>query len=594
MRGKVLMKRNILRAIATVAVLAMLVTAGALVLTACKDKDTPPQENELTHLLAYQKPSGLPDYALTIEWLDQNGNATEFQPKKPVMILLNGYSYASMRETLLLDEENYVTRTDTEDGGLDYNSADINHRLEYYWINMGYNVGVFHYEAFADDLASDLTAKIVSAEHQSYIGGQGNEVTAGIPQYSLIEVFCAQWIRLMQASPITGSDNALRPMEIRLIANGAGVTLANGVTDYLYSLYEKGLIDGWWLPRRVTMIDPYFDNAEEALTVTYSGEAFGSALRFNETLVTRLAAKGVVYDMIESDADYYLAYDEPYSGVVESVVDGETVYEPGNTGDCLSYDNIRKQTAYLKFSESYSKGYTAVYAKRDRAALDWYLYSVNGSDYTSLDASSNGGYKDTLPILNDPRDNSRANVFGISAWTPTAYTRALRGMTFTMKESKYESGKGYVYYDYTMRRFRAEPYQYCVLTETVIAGYIYDSLDRSAYVNLSPAAAVAGVTVTLAVDLDNDGDGEQFLTAKTDASGWYSIALPKNYYGKTIRISTEMPSRYYDYLGSFVATLEYLSIERSRFDAQTNTVGISFTEEDSRILIYNAGLKKLQ
>ena len=199
-----------------------------------------------------------------------------------------------------------------------------------------------------------------------------------------------------------------------------------------------------------------------------------------------------------------------------------------------------------------------------------------------------------MPILNDPRDNSRANVFGISAWTPTAYTRALRGMTFTMKESKYESGKGYVYYDYTMRRLRAEPYQYCVLTETVIAGYIYDSLDRSAYVNLSPAAAVAGVTVTLAVDLDNDGDGEQFLTAKTDASGWYSIALPKNYYGKTIRISTEMPSRYYDYLGSFVATLEYLSIERSRFDAQTNTVGISFTEEDSRILIYNAGLKKLQ
>lgn len=497
---------------------------------------------------------------LYFEWL------RPFNAAKPTMILIHGETTGAGDEkfTMKLDENEYAFKTETN--GTEYVVADkigfkasgLNLDLSHYWLSTAnYNVAIFHWERFADDNSDDLLAKLFSVPKMRYLIGDGQYETGRVPRHSLTEIFAALYVNEM-SDKLTGR-------EIRFVGNGVGADLALSAAHYLSLFADKGELNKSYLPNRLALCDPYFSIDDMHLSgdklpwadISTTDGMMGVA----ESMVSKVAAYGAAVEMTESVeigkkqtetesgttdiTTYTYAYDLEKSEVAEQ-----------------KFNNIKKNLAYLELRESYSNKFSADYKALKRIALDWYLYSIIGSDDSgNAGASYAVGYprelsnfttylsysgfnwapNETRPMVNNRQLNSdssanssRGKNYSLSAWTPTVYTRALRGVSFKMKKYRASTtittvhgNQTFTYDDYTMGYFRSESFQVSDQTNyTLVCGYVYLDKNGDKFIN----DGYSGIpNVELSVSLTT-GSGDTLktvneFTVRTDDTGFYAIRL---------------------------------------------------------------------
>lgn len=578
------MRKKTIGKLLTAVLLTAMLVASAFGLSGCNKggdtKYTP--EN-------YTMPSGLDDYAGEIEWVNELGEKTDFNNIKPVVILFHGISDFNLKESYSLDSNIYTYDSATSEGGLDLNARDINKNLAFYWRQMGFNVGVFHVEAFTDDTHANVVKKIFDKGAVSYKNKAGETIEGGT-DFSLTDLFVSRFLKLMENKPINGSVQPNRIMEIRFIGNSTGAILALSAAEALNTLYSEGKISGNYVPTRITLTNPYLSNDSEKI-----GD-YNSVLEYVSAKLPVLADKGAVFELIESDFEFYNSYAKPYTGLlVDTEGEGESAVTKvtlGSEGDSLLYKNILRKCAYLPLRESYSNAYTDSYKKYDRAALDWYLYSVFGSDDSTISTSTNAGYNNSRPMLDDRNGGGSQSVsrYSVSAWTPTSFTRALRGVEFNMSKRTYDGSGNYVFKDYTLNKLATESYQISNLSGVKLCGYVYSADDGSSYINYGLDKRLSDVEIRVVI---TDGNNVIRLDGRSGLDGFYSIDIDAKYYEKTITVEIVTPNKNYRHADNITSDVnDYIYLSMNRIYANANNISISLSSAKSLLLFRNCGMIK--
>lgn len=534
-------------------ILIFLISLSTFVLfTGCKDREESPKYDVNIDLTPIVKPDGLPDYSLEIEWFDQEGSNTSFVKNKPVMILFNGYSEYDRKESFTLPQDIYgVGNTEVISSSI---SATFNRNISYYWKKLvpQFNVGVFHYENFVDDEFNNINSKIYNSSKCSF---KKDGDTFEICNFNLTQAFITAWKKIIDANFLTGGDG-MSLMEVRFIGNSVGANLAVSCADYLYAGFEQGQIPSSYVPNRITLLNPWLSNDEDFSTKIdfRNDEVLNSALSYNEKRIKELANNGIVFELIEGDPFFSKSYTKIYDGCTE-ILFGETVTTVWGQGvDTNLYDSIKSTVAYLNFSETYSTHYTDLYKKYDRAVLDWYLYTAGGSDSSSI-TTLRGGFKPVYDTWGHPSvthnsytestTNGYSMKYGISAWTPTIYLRAVRGVEYSMKI--YQSNPDEIT-DYVLTKFQSEARQMSNLTMEngfFICGYIYQSDISSEYVDLSIGSGISNYTFSITATPEEDYSPslqQQVFSVTTERDGFYKCLLSSELYACTLKIEMSSPS----------------------------------------------------
>lgn len=523
----------------------------------CKENVEPIEYDVQVNLEQIVKPTNLPDYSLSIEWFDQFGQTTSFVKNKPVMILFNGFSEYNREESLTLPEDIYgASNTQVISASI---APTFNRNLSFYWnkLVLQYNVGVFHYEHFADDTDFNINSKIYDESKCTYKIGEEDIQQA---DFNLTEAFISAWKTIIDDESLTGSDgNSI--LEVRFIGNSVGANLALSCADYLYAAFEQNLIPSTYVPNRITMTNPWLSNDEDLSTkVSFRKEKeLNSAISYNEKRITELAVKGVVFELIEGDPTFYNSYENIYDGcLAEIIVDNEStpIWESGIDTDL--YESIKSNVAYLTFAETYSLQYTDSYKKYDRAVLDWYLYTAGGSDSSSI-TTLRAGFKPIYDSWGHPSvthnsytestTNGYSMKYGISAWTPTIYLRAVRGVEYSMKVYNSSGSTNHV-----LVKYQAEARQMSNLDMEngfFVCGYIYESMDMTSFVNLLPGAGFPNYTFSIVATPEQEYSSiEQVFLVTTEEDGFYKCVLNEELYACTIKINLVSPSPDYSFFPS--------------------------------------------
>ena len=333
--------------------------------------------------------------------------------------------------------------------------------------------------------------------------------------------------------------------EVRFIGNGVGASLAISAGEYLDYLYENGAVGVGYLPDRIDIIDPYFSNDGVATVVDfYEQTTIGSALNYNSKAIVELADKGTVFTLVESDEEFYDSYQNRYQGV--AVIDDKVTFT--DTFDSALYLDIKEKVAYLNFRESFSTKLPDSYKALKRTTLDWFLYTINGSDSTSITTQSESDIRPMIDGYNKTGTSVSTSVkYAVSAWTPTVYMRAVRGHEYNMQRYSTTTQQTA---DYTMERFQAESYQISDLNmqeEYAVCGYVYTQEDSTNFINLNRSARLEGAIVTITITLN---EKSEVAVVNADKDGFYFYNLGEEKLGANVVISATTPSKYYSYTSS--------------------------------------------
>ena len=579
-----------IRKILAILLVLTLITGLVTVTVACNDDDVTPEQPQ-DYKFNYEgitQPAGINDYELKIEWIDAEGKETTFKNQKPVVILFAGITENTRKESYTLPEDVYVR---------DILSSSIKDTLDRntssYWIKAGYNVGVFHYESFADDTLDNVSKKIYSEAFNTY-KTLANEV--GTANFNLTEAFVSAWKSVVDVADLSG--NNINMFEVRFIGNSVGANLALSASDYLYEMYVAGKIAGNAVPNRVSVINPYFSNMGDATTVDYRTEkTIGSALSYNNQLIEKLAKKGMIFDMYESDEDFYDSYGDRYTGVVVSGNEGETVVNFTDTGDSALYLNIKKYVAYVNFTETFSQEFPESYKRYDRVVLDWYLYSMGGSDNLSVSVRDDG-YRAHLDNYSHSSVSYTSLKYAVTAWTPTVYLRAVRGVEYKMVTISGSTVKPYY-----MSIFQSETNQKSnmnILSDYFLCGYVYNAIDDTDFVNLRYDARLSGVKVNLSVAPTDPSNSNALDSSKikeysvyTEEDGFYRFNMPENTYGYKVDVAVVTPSKNYSYRTNSASSGTWQNVTTNSIVANGNIATMSGTAENNfYLIIRNCGLNK--
>jgi len=555
---------------ALIIIICVLSSAFLLILSGCtKHADyRPPLLSEIQNLAEIQ---GNGD--LYFDWLEV------YRPERPTLIVVPGENDdINYRFSMTLDEDIYTmpnkattTPTSAADPtkvvhpNIGWCAEGFNHDLLYYWTTRSvFNVAVFRWERFAQDSADDCVAKMFSLPKMRYATENGYE-TARVPNYNLTEIFAALYINEF-ANKATGR-------EIRLAGNGAGAVLALSLTHYLSTFYKQGsmYVPQEILPARLALCDPYFSVENLNLTIPWANTiAVNNGMTgVADAMLTTINSVGTAVEMIEgleintSTGEPSLAYD-----IVRSAVATEI------------FKSAVSKTAYLELRESYTTKFPDSYRALKRSMLDWYLYTIVGSDdhtgnaggeaqigyprslsdFNTYSAYSgfNWGDNRTRPMLNDRQTTNgtggggeAGKNFSVSAWTPTVWIRALRGISFTTRQQNAKltdpvnPEKGttvhgvsrYQYKPYTLQYFRSESFQMSDQMAlamdrkpsfTLICGYVYADYNRNKYIDDGIGMGVANAEISVVITKQpSTGVTEKVdaFSVYTDETGFYVVRL---------------------------------------------------------------------
>ena len=462
------------------------------------------------------------DGTLYFEWL------RPYDRYKQTTIVFHGEENAENKFCVNLSRSVYtrdvLTSTAGFKGRMSADASGSYYLLDEYWLDLAEsNVAVFHWERFADESdTASVVAKIFSTYKSRYkIGGTYKDNVFSV---SLADVAFALYLQETEKV-------SLSKKEIRFVGAGAGALLADAVASVAVRSGLKDII-----PYRVALCDAPLSTGMLTFDVDWlnakkeDGTA-GLILKMNDLTVS----SGVATEMYE-------AKEVHSSG-------GTYAYEyAAGTRDAEVVAAAKNSAAFLEISESYSSSATFdVYKKNKRIAFDWYFYSVIGSDDLSIGSVNstdnsnlsvnNWGTNDRRPILNersisnaDPTNKGRN--YGLSAWTPTVYVRALRGVSFTQKSNAVQSGhdingkEKYRYRsEYVLDKFSSENYQVSDMSYSLLCGRLYYDQDGD---NKIDDGAAQGYSGTLLFSLAYEtADGKETIFSEmeitTGDDGFFAI-----------------------------------------------------------------------
>lgn len=517
----------------TIFLVAAVLLTALVSLTSCNNKEEiiPPIKLSDINNISQIQAEGAGD--LVFEWL------REFESTKPTVIIIHGETTdnSGNRFSMSLNDKEYTFKKDSPTAFTVDSTATIGWKAEglrldlsWYWLNVAqYNVAIFHWERFADEEnPDDILAKMFSLPKMRYKTEDGYE-TSAVPQYSLTEVLAAVYLDEM-------SDKA-NGKEIRLVGNGVGGTLALSLTHYLATYYSNKQVEGKLVPNRLALCDPYLPTTNMNLDIKWAPiDTTKGMLSVADVMLDAIGYVGTAIEMIESlevtDETTKYAYDFEKSEVMHAV-----------------YTSLKSKLAYFEFRQKYSVRFSNGYQKQKRVALDWYLYSIIGSD--SLDIGYPTSYENyltysnhtwgpnaTRPMVNDPHRNGKNNSYSgrnyaVSAWTPTVWIRAMKGLSYTMK--KYSSTTsnntihGNAIYSYQLTQleyFRSETSQISELKDyTLICGYVYKDINKNKYIDDGVTQGIANALLNVTVTTTESGTEELLssFSVKTGSDGFYVI-----------------------------------------------------------------------
>ena len=567
-----------------------------------------PEVESSSNIVKLEDIKNLPKDSIYIEWLGDK----EFNVDNPTMIFIHGETPGAWdyKYELVLPEDDYIFY---ESSSLNYNITrnieGLDRILYQYWLDLNYNLGVFHYEAFADDNMKNLSKKIFNSVDMTYLNEEGREYN-DIPNYSLTEIMAAMYL---DEIPEQAYGN-----EIRLVGNGIGANLALSLSDYLYTYYSKGEVRAEVLPHRTSLIDPYLssDSFNHNMSWRDIDSEFG-LLSMAEDMLEKTTAKGLVVDMVENVEVGAELVEGKSQETLTSPYDYE--YSPAQTD---VYRDIKTHVAYLQLRQKYSELFTDEYRALNRAGLDWYLYSVKGSDDTGVgyptskpDYTSslcNWGPYNTRPFLNDRQRNnnsSRGKNYSVSAWTPTVWIRALKGIEFRMQRFSdfKEDDQGntikdkhgislYEYEDYTLARYRSENYQRAInMDYTFVVGYIWNDKNQDRKMNEGIGSLLSNITVNATLTTSIDGKQEIVETASetTGQDGFFIFKFDRAFNNShTLDLTVVPPNSSYHAQKEIMSTYHVYHVQdltRHNFNFYTKKLTIA-SSYGNAITMANCGL----
>ncbi len=545
--------------------------------SSCNDKPTP--EQEPIKLLDISIPT-LREGQLDIEWLGGS-----YSVAKPTLIYFHGEKPYGADSNVVFElpkaeypdaiiSDNYKKFTDRDLTNL--------RDLSYYWSKAGFNVGIFHYEQFADDIEANVYAKLFDNSYLSYKSGDALTTREqSTLSHSLTEVFIARYLDYMATKPLRGN-------EVRFVGNGVGASFALSATEYLHHFYTQGKISGNFVPRRVALCDPCLSSQGAEAQIDWKTEAnysvsskeIASALQYSADSIKVLNKAGVIFEYIESNED---------------------VQEHYSDSEKNDYQTILQNTANLEFRQTYSIFFSENYLWQKRVSLDWYLYSINGSD-AGLGGETYKNYRKdldypTYPFLdNFFRASDRSSqVYGLSAWTPTTFTKAIVGHKYSQfynAAPNNPNSPDNKLVPFVLEMFQAENYQKSDITLPYICGYVFIDTNSNQKIDDGFGAFLPNVEITVEYR-----DVYFIKTVKTDQSGFYKVELDDKAYNSVnyISIKIKRPSHKYQFMQAVNDEYynDFMLMDMVNMAQQADSMYLySYTKAGAKII--NCGLKPIE
>jgi hypothetical protein len=193
---------------------------------------------------------------------------------KPTVIFTHGLKQNEgyLREGLSLKQ-----MTETQLAKNNYDDYPYDPYFYNYYLELGYNVGIFYWNQLADDTPA-CDVKIWSSDNVSYgmryrkfssaddIKGTLTEIDDPTNPKSSVAVLYGEAIKSALGNDFSGT--------LQLIGHSMGGQLTCAVSEYLCLQYDAGEIGENLLPDRVTLLDPYFTAVSKVTgTVDHTGES---------------------------------------------------------------------------------------------------------------------------------------------------------------------------------------------------------------------------------------------------------------------------------------------------------------------------------
>lgn len=243
-----------------------------------------------------------------------------FDPSKPTIIYTHGWQ---------LDG---VKNKGREDFRLKNEEIDI--QTQNFWIDLGWNVGIFHWVQLADDGGvpppREPEAKIYDTQNtlsqMRWKRTNGTFVTSAglVPTKSVRELYADEYQQVF-GSNYTGN-------EIRLVGNSLGGNLTMAMLSELLQRNETKL------PQRVTLIDPYWSSNLTTQQVHFPNN-FHSASEIATDAATQLR------DNHNTAIEYFRTSLAGYAGTNTSLI-GVTAFS--HFGTDYSWNTITKHTTPVR------------------------------------------------------------------------------------------------------------------------------------------------------------------------------------------------------------------------------------------------------
>lgn len=331
-----------------------------------------------------------------------------FDPSKPTVIYIHGwqpfYTMAKHRESFFC---------------YDRDSADS-------WIDAGWNVGVFYWNQFSDELSvEDAEAKIWTSNGtrgMRWRKSDGSYSTEGAPDMDAASLLYTEYIKAMKGYQ---GDN------IRIVGHSLGSQMAIRLTKMISDNVDMGNITQELLPKRVALLDPYFSNLPKA----YLGKKW-----------TGEVAREYVRNLIDTKNIPFELYKSSY---LTCGIAGDKNRE---LEKMCAYSDMRP--LFDEFIQQIEKHYAAKYTYFTSYAFDPPKEYISGAESGNYSASSKTSDLRTAQMVgptymwtqsegmytDDPSDDAYARVSDSGEYTPV--TDMNINMTqITLTQGEYEKLK---------------------------------------------------------------------------------------------------------------------------------------------------------
>lgn len=209
-------------------------------------------------------------------YVEKNGTipTTEYKvdPSKPTIIYTHGWK---PNESMVREGLSVKSRTESALSSQGYSEFKYDTEFYNYYLEKGYNVGIFYWNQLADEGLLDLSVvtKIWTSdngENMKYVtySKNGKKNTTKVDD----ETNPKESVAMIYGKKIVEALGKDYNGTLHLAGHSMGGELTCAVSEYLCLLYDNGEIGQNLMPDRVTLIDPYIPDNRITGTIDTTGK----------------------------------------------------------------------------------------------------------------------------------------------------------------------------------------------------------------------------------------------------------------------------------------------------------------------------------